>query len=619
MAVCEPESQGLTAAEAFAEAVVKRASAALSKRATRRDVFYIGSIPFELVTPGERADEWLGRAFLQCDESPIDADIAPHRLVAWDGTDADALPPPRPWLPKAIEPRGVVDSHSNDAVRCAVDADISSLIVYNFAENMSYNWLPNFLELPLVARTSPFRIAAINPDATVAIKAWEEWAAEARLEEAPYSELRLLPAVYAHLSRIAPSLSLPNELRGKARSTFTLNRLLAHESLPIVHEMSRQTQVLLTKGIAMCVRFNAWSSRLMGDIDIYVSTAALEKVCEFLAQSGWTPHYGMTWASLVHRSSLRRNSWNLTKGNAQLDLHWRLMYADGTAEDWLTRNMWETAQPTELLGLRLLTQSPEFALITSLDHGFNFGTRADAVQTVIDATSLLPACRSDQLIHLLEKADLGDPLRQVASTLEKAGLYKMVSDIAEKYRGVLGKTVGETDLKRRRGLSLARSKPEKVVLRRPALYLLWQALGRKAWVERLLLRLNGPLSKPLAWSGTFREDYDLRECSDMDQIAGPGWGWPEPGRTCFWSDRADARLLIPLLHMGDHLIVLGLAENRLGRPNGYVRIFLNGIFWGAINVKERCLFPNIASLFQGAFFLDHTSKFPFGRSPIEAS
>lgn len=158
MAVCGPESQGLTAAEAFAEAVVKRASAALSKRATRRDVFHIGSIPFELVTPGERADEWLGRAFLQCDESPIDADIAPHRLVAWDGTDADALPPPRPWPPKAIEPRGVVDSHSNDAVRCAVDADISSLIVYNFAENMSYNWLPNVLELPLVARTSPFRI-----------------------------------------------------------------------------------------------------------------------------------------------------------------------------------------------------------------------------------------------------------------------------------------------------------------------------------------------------------------------------------------------------------------------------------------------------------------------------
>ena len=111
----------------------------------------------------------------------------------------------------------------------------------------------------------------------------------------------------------------------------------------------------------------------------------------------------------MHRSSLRRNSSKSTKGDRQLDLHWRLTYADEPTEDWLTRNMWETAQPTELLGLRLLTQSPEFALITSLDHRFNFGTRADAVQTVINATSLLPACGSDRLIHLLEKARLGEP------------------------------------------------------------------------------------------------------------------------------------------------------------------------------------------------------------------
>ena len=64
MAVCGSDSQGLTAAEVFAEAVVKRASAALSKRATRRDVFYIGSIPFELVTPGNGQTSGLdGRSF----------------------------------------------------------------------------------------------------------------------------------------------------------------------------------------------------------------------------------------------------------------------------------------------------------------------------------------------------------------------------------------------------------------------------------------------------------------------------------------------------------------------------------------------------------------------------
>src|SRR5271166_2889406 len=216
--------------------------------------------------------------------------------------------------------------------------------------------------------------AALNPEATVAVKAWEEWAAEVRLEEAPYSELRMLPPVWAHLNRIAPLLKLPNKLRGKARSTFTQNRLMAHETLPILREMSLHAQVLLTKGIAMCVRFDAWSSRAMGDIDVHVPIATLTKVCEILSQSGWVPHYGMTWASLEHRSSLRRNSWNMAKGHAQLDLHWRIV--DGPAEDWFTRNMWESAEPAKLLGHFLLLESPEFAFFTSLNHGFNFGTRA---------------------------------------------------------------------------------------------------------------------------------------------------------------------------------------------------------------------------------------------------
>jgi hypothetical protein len=413
----------------------------------------------------------------------------------------------------------------------------------------------------------------------------------------------MLPSVCAHLNHIAPFLKLPNKLRGKARSTFTQNRLMAHETLPILREMSLHTQVLLTKGVAMCVRFDAWSSRAMGDIDIHVPAAALTKVCEILSQSGWVPHYGMTWASLEHRSSLRRNSWNMAKGHAQLDLHWRV--ADGPAEEWFARNMWESAEPAKLLGHSLLMQSPEFAFFTSLNHGFNFGTRADAVQTVIDATSLLSICRPDRLIPLLKKADLGEPLRQVTAILKNAGLSETVSRIAEDYRDALentnafvaceaqvkqkagSSTKGDVDVKRDGNSSSTYISLEKAVLRRPTLYWLWQMLGQRARIERLLVRLSGPLSKPLAWTGTFKEDYDLRECEVMDQVAGPGWGWPEPGRTCFWSDRADARLLIPLRHMGDHLIILGFAESRFHSPNGRVNVFLNGLYSGVINIKER--------------------------------
>ena len=69
--------------------------------------------------------------------------------------------------------------------------------------------------------------AALNPDAAVAAASWERWASEIQLEDAPYPELRLLTAVYAHLSRVAPALKLPSKLRGKARATFAANNMVS--------------------------------------------------------------------------------------------------------------------------------------------------------------------------------------------------------------------------------------------------------------------------------------------------------------------------------------------------------------------------------------------------------
>jgi hypothetical protein len=128
---------------------------------------------------------------------------------------------------------------------------------------------------------------------------------------------------------------------------------------------------------------------------------------------------------------------------------------------------------------------------------------------------------------------------------------------------------------------------EKEILRQPLRYRLWEVLGRKASIERLLLRFTGPFSKPLVQPETFKDDFDLRDCEAMDRVAGPGWGWPEPGNTCFWSDRADARFLIPLRHAGDHFLILGLAETRFHSPNACVNVFANGKFLRTINLRER--------------------------------
>jgi hypothetical protein len=130
-----------------------------------------------------------------------------------------------------------------------------------------------------------------------------------------------------------------------------------------------------------------------------------------------------------------------------------------------------------------------------------------------------------------------------------------------------------------------RSRTETTLLHHPIRYRLWESLGRKAKFERWLIRLGGPLSKPLAGPAPRQEEYEIRECSVFDQVAGPGWG--DPDRTSFWTDRADGRLLIPLRHAGDHLLVLGIPEQRLESHYAHIDVFANGTLVSTIDLKKR--------------------------------
>ena len=300
-------------------------------------------------------------------------------------------------------------------------------------------------ELQLSEREELLLNAALNPSMDIAQQSWENWASQGAIETAPHHELRLLPAVYAHLSSIAPAFRLPSKLRGKAKAIFTRSNLLASATLPMIKELNRHSPVMLTKGLAMCIRFGTWSSRTMADVDIHVPAESLETVCGILANSGWTPRYGLTLPSLIHRTSLRRDSWNFTKGAADIDLHWRLRA--GPAENWLADEMWQSGERFEFRGHTLLLQSPEFALVSSLRHGFLLNDRGDALQTIVDAVLLLPVCKSDRLPILLEKSDLLGPFRELTSILERVGA-----------RGILPKL--ECDPAREPALGTWRYKPK---------------------------------------------------------------------------------------------------------------------------------------------------------------
>jgi Uncharacterised nucleotidyltransferase len=452
--------------------------------------------------------------------------------------------------------------------------------------------------------------AALNADPIVASSSWDSWMSQRVIEQAPYAELRLFPAVYANLSRIAPGVRLPKKLRGKAKATFTLGNVLAHKSLPIVEELSRQTPVILAKGLGFCIRFNAWAARPIRDVDIYVPFKSMERAATVLQTAGWTPKYGSTWASLLHRTSLKRGSWNFTKDGLDLDLHWRLL--DGEAQDWLDHMMWTSADRVVFFGGDFQLQSPEFAFVSSLRHGFVEGERADLLQTIVDAASWLPICQQDVVDWLLPKVGLSGHYRALISTLHAAARSNIASDVsadrpaanvtAMKRSAPAGRDpilsgtwrfFGGRSLAYRLYVSFDETAGvraglplEKAVLRHPMLYRLWALFGRRAFAESLLVRFVGPFSKPLDYTPTFYEVYDLRNCETVDRVAGPGFAWPQPDNTCFWSDYPDARLLVPLNEVADHVLLLELAEQRRDSPNGSVSVFANGTQVAKFNMHE---------------------------------
>lgn len=420
-------------------------------------------------------------------------------------------------------------------------------------------------DLALTRREADLVHAALSADRSTAVRAWNAWSESVVIEEAPHPELRLLPAVYSNLSRVAPDLALPPKLRGKARATFTFNRLIAHESLPALRALSEVVPVIVAKGAAFCARFNAWPFRQTGDIDIHVRRRHLGRTADVLTALGWAPKYGMTLECLKHRTLLRRNSWNFTRQNGDIDLHWRLL--DCTDAKTVEGRFWDTAETASFLGQPVLMPSPEFSTVGSLRHGFAEGTRADALQTVMDCWHWLPLCDRRKLREMIALTGTDDLARLLAAAFNEARLPLGEST---------SKLADARSAPKRRGSFRLKVRRDRFVIRHRRLYRLWERLGRPLMLERLILRCFGPFSRPPTRSATVRSEYDLRDCAVLDEIGGPGWGWPEPEHTCFWSDQADNRLLVDLPAVQDYLAIFSVSIAAKGSPNPRVSVVVNG-------------------------------------------
>ena len=266
--------------------------------------------------------------------------------------------------------------------------------------------------------------AALNRDPALAVTSWQAWTAQIALEDAPRPAAAPAHRRPRQSYQIAPQLGLPPKLRRKGQGQLCQNPhyLFAQAALPLIEELGRHSPVMLTKGMAICIRFGAWSSRSLFDVDFHVPTEGLGQGLSGARRrrldARFRHHAVVACAPEPHASGQLEL---LVKGGAgKIYNHWRLL--DTPSEAWLPQQMWSTGDRVKFSGRTLMLQSPEFALLSSLHHGFVTGTRPDALQTVVDAAALLPLCGNGRLLLLLRKAELLEALNDLLSIFKGVGL-----------------------------------------------------------------------------------------------------------------------------------------------------------------------------------------------------
>ncbi|CAB4337813.1 MAG: hypothetical protein F2839_03725 [Actinobacteria bacterium] len=429
--------------------------------------------------------------------------------------------------------------------------------------------------------------AAVSDDPKSIRLAWQQWAEQISLEDTPYPESRLHVAAYANIRAQAPDVVLPAKLHGKARATFVQNHARLRETMIEMGPIPHRIPMMLIKGIAMCELIDAWASRHMGDIDVLVKYTDLKPLVELLRDHYWQPKYSLTWESLEQRIPVRRDSWNLESNNIDLDVHWRVIECEQEVE--LERAIWATAISKEFHGVPHLIPSPELQAIITLNHGFRAGTLGDQLQTIVDLIRLLPRTDEALLMRYVKQFELHTEFLEFVDLAQRAGVTRKFPQSSPPEVAAPAYPPLSSGLNRfvaRRHTRVARMRRDSALLKYPALYSMWEWLGRPAILERWHLRLLGPMTKLLVPQQLTKSQYDIRNGHEADLVCGPGWGWPDPNEMASWIDRADGRLLIVVTEAMDARVTIVLSELVAHSHNRVVDVFANGVFLARIDSQQ---------------------------------
>jgi hypothetical protein len=408
-------------------------------------------------------------------------------------------------------------------------------------------------------------VAALAPP-DEAVKAWAEWRATYPIETA--TNLLTWAAGYIHRNLLAGGVDDPY-LRGIYRHNLISNGARMVAAIGAIRDLSSRWQITPLKSFGMTGDRYSRGLRPLADFDFYVAMDSAAAVKSRLEELGFDALMNVSEREFGSRVLRQRGSWNfMSAARVDLDLHWRLL-------EHLSTSLSE-----KLVAENSRIVDSEFGTIRRLDDELML--ICIGVHYQLLGSSLMSGFFD--FAHLLRHVDVGKAARLAHATGSARDIVELCDQLIEivgtgerpeldRLRSILAASVARTPLPsaRRLALPLFQKIParyfERELLTRPIAYRVWFALGRLPVIERLLVRVGGPLSRP--W-----RDVPAGPPS-ADGELGIGWHYPYPNDTHRWANSPDARI-----------VFTGKADARR------VRITLNPGEWNATPISRFRVFAN---------------------------
>jgi len=229
-------------------------------------------------------------------------------------------------------------------------------------------------------------------DGGAAIDSYREWRSlvdiDGRLDN---GQFRLLPMVYANMSRLGHEDSIMPRLRGVYRQSWVRGRqhLAAAEQTLRLLEVAG-VPAMVTKGVALSATYYRTPTlRPMDDIDVLVQRSRLDDARKVLGASGWRSSKLDEYAqngSLAAFTATRPGIDLRDRSGRVVDLHWAPLHecSHQAFVEWF----WRRAEKISIETLSGLRPAPACLLLHVISHGLRPGGTSH-LQWALDATMIL--------------------------------------------------------------------------------------------------------------------------------------------------------------------------------------------------------------------------------------